>query len=114
MLLVLPGCLASPFFKNLTSFFNPENEDGIYTDRKNSVKIIPLRIPESGERLSIHDPETGRELNVTIGEVYTAASGKLCGRYTLESENSSRQSGLVCFERQEDWIKVPLQLPGNF
>ena len=111
---LLQGCLASPFFKNISSMFRAQGSDEKSGDADSNINIIPLRIPQSGESISIRDPRSDRELIVRIGEVYTSASGKLCGRYELDDGKSTAQSGLVCFDDQEEWVKVPLQLPGSF
>lgn len=108
---LVSGCLPSAFFRDLGSIFQSADSDDSNTGKGTDIRIIPLRIPESGERLEIRDSETGEEYAVTVGEVYTSASGKHCGRYTVERENRAPESGLVCFEKQEEWIKVPLQLP---
>lgn len=109
----LSGCFPMSFIKNLGGIFQSDNSDNPYSEQNTNIKIIPLRIPESGEHLLIRDPKTDQEYSVTIGEVYTSASGKLCGRYTVEAENFTQKKGLVCFEQQEEWLKAPLQLPNN-
>lgn len=110
---ILSGCLSTPFFRNISSIFKSSEQQDSYSERNSNIKIIPLRKPVKGEHLKIRDPEKGTEYTVKIGDVYTSASGKLCGRYTLEGENLERDSGLVCFDQDEEWIKVPLQLPIN-
>lgn len=109
----LPGCLATPFFRNIAGIFQTRDSDRTEGGKFANIEILPLNIPRSGDHIVIHDPKTDAKYTVTIGKVYTAASGKLCGRYTLKREDKPGQSGLVCFEKQDQWVKVPLQIPVN-
>lgn len=109
----LSGCLASPFFRNIAGIFQTTNTDNAEGGKYSNIEILPLNVPKSGDHIVIHDPKTDTKYTVTIGEVYTAASGKLCGRYTLKIEDKPGQSGLVCFDKQDQWVKVPLQIPYN-
>lgn len=112
----LSGCLAMPFFRNITDIFRTNNSGDAAYSRDSHVDIVPLRIPKSGDHISIHDPKTDSKYTVTIGQVYTAASGKLCGRYTVDKKNGASKSGLVCFDKydnQDEWVKAPLQIPLN-
>lgn len=107
----LSGCFPMSFIKDLGGIFQSDNSDNSRFERKTIINIIPLRIPKSGEHLIIRDPKTDQEYSVTIGEVYISASGKHCGRYTVEAGNLTQKTGLVCFENLEEWIKAPLQIP---
>lgn len=109
----LPGCLATPFLRNIASIFQTTDADNPGGGKFSRIEILPLNTPKNGDHIVIHDPKTDSDYTVTIGEVYTAASGKLCGRYTLHAENKPDQSGLVCFDKQDEWVKVPLQIPVN-
>lgn len=109
----LSGCLATPFIRGITGIFKTNDEDNAAGSRFTNIEILPLKIPKNGDHIVIHDPKTDTKYTVTIGQVYTAASGKMCGRYTLKREDSPSQSGLVCFEKQDQWVKVPLQIPLN-
>lgn len=109
----LSGCFPMSFIKDLGGIFQSDNSDNSRFDRKTIINIIPLRIPKSGEHLMIRDPKTDQNYSVTIGEVYISASGKHCGRYTVEAEDHSQTTGLVCFVNQEEWVKAPLQIPIN-
>ena len=109
----LSGCLATPFLRNIAGIFQTDDQDNPIGSKYTNIEILPLNIPKSGDHIVIHDPKTDTKYTVTIGQVYTAASGKLCSKYTLNVENKPGQSGLVCFEKQDQWVKVPLQLPIN-
>ena len=112
----LSGCLATPFFRNIADIFRVNGADDTAYVRNSHIDITPVNIPKSGDHISIHDPETGSEYTVTIGQVYTAASGKLCGRYTVAKKDGTSKSGLVCFDKQDnqdEWVKAPLQIPLN-
>jgi len=109
----LSGCLVTPFLRNIASIFQTTDPGDSEGGKFSHIEILPLNTPKNGDHIVIHDPKTDSDYTVTIGEVYTAASGKLCGRYTLQAENKPVQSGLVCFDRQDEWVKVPLQIPLN-
>ena len=109
----LSGCLATPFFRNIAGIFRVNDADGAEGGKFSRIEILPINMPKSGDHIVIHDPKTDTKYTVTIGEVYTAASGKLCGKYTINQEDKPGQSGLVCFEKHEQWVKVPLQIPLN-
>ena len=109
----LTGCLATPFLRTITGIFQTNDEDGSAGSKYTNIEILPLKVPKNGDHIVIHDPKTDTKYTVTVGQVYTAASGKLCGRYTLAVDNQPGQSGLVCFEKQDQWVKVPLQIPIN-
>ena len=109
----MSGCLATPFLRNLAGIFQLNEEGNPENSKLSNIEILPLKIPKEGDHIVIHDPKTDTKYTVTVGQVYTAASGKLCGRYTLAVENKPGQSGLVCFEKQDEWVKVPLQIPLN-
>ena len=109
----MSGCLITPFLRDVASVFQGNGKETSASSKFPNIEILPLKIPKSGDHIVIHDPKTDTKYTVTVGQVYTAASGKLCGRYTLTKDNEPGQSGLVCFEKQDEWVKVPLQIPLN-
>src|SRR3990172_10288184 len=110
---LLSGCLTMTIFKNIAAFFQPGKSAATGEDIKTRIEIVPVGIPEKGEQIVIGDSKSDAEYTVTIGDVYTSASGKFCGRYTVTDGEQTRESGLVCLEQQDGWVKVPLQIPLN-
>jgi hypothetical protein len=101
------ACLKFPFFKDMDQN-SPEMED----DRTNSsnVKITSLRIPKKGERIEILDPRSEKVFSVTVDEVFTAASGKICSNFTVNEKNIKlKKNGLACLNKNHEWDKNSLE-----
>lgn len=68
---------------------------------------------QDNEVRDIDDPATGGPLRVKAGQVYHAASGRLCRRYAAGTPSApeSSDNGLACEDANGDWVRVGLLVP---
>lgn len=103
LLAPLAGCFLTPLARDLGKLFgggDAESGDGA------GWEVSNLELPKPGDRLTVADPSTGEPLTVIVREVYTAASGQLCGTYTVDGEPGPRTPGLICLQQRSEWVNV--------
>ncbi len=104
---LMSACLKFPFFKNIEQS-PPDMEEG--RTISSHVKITSLRVPRKGEQIDIVDPRSEKVVSVTIDEIFTAASGKICSNFTINKENKKlKESGLACLNENHEWDKNSLE-----
>ena len=107
-MIILSGCLEFLFIKNINQKIE---DDGRGEEGNYSVKITSMRIPQKGERIEITDPNTQQRISVTLGEVFTAASGKICSDFTInEDDRNDERHGLACLNNNHEWDRNSLDI----
>jgi hypothetical protein len=108
---LLAGCANYPFINYSSSGTARDNTDSFnITTISNMLSQAPAR----GQHITVFDKANSNRSEVIFGEVYFAASGRLCSSYYPDNTNAANKAkGIICRNEQGDWIKIPLTINAN-